>query len=205
MSMRLQAMGQPNYKNGFQVSCHPHALNLPLEWRKPKMIFVNSMGDLFHEDIPESFIIRVFEVMQKANWHLFQLLTKRSKRLRSMAQRLPWPENVWMGVTVENQAYIKRIDDLRKTPAQLKFLSMEPLLGSISNIDFTGLDWVIVGGESGPGSRPLKEGWVVQIKDQCDAVGIPFFFKQWGGVNKKKAGRELYGQTWDAFPHIAAT
>jgi len=169
-------------------------------WRKPRTIFVNSMSDLFHEDIEESFLRRVFDVMQQASQHQFQVLTKRAERLAELAGGLPWPENVWMGVTVENQDCAWRIDSLRATGAHVKFLSIEPLLGPIYDMDLTGIDWVIVGGESGPGARPMKEQWVLDIKEQCTIQGIPFFFKQWGGVNKKKAGRLLRGRTWDEMP-----
>jgi len=200
MAKRLHAMGQPNYKNGFKVTCHEHALELPLKWRKPQVIFVNSMSDLFHEDIPEQFIARVFDVMLRADWHRFQVLTKREERLRELSQRLPWPENVLMGVTVENIACINRITALQNTTAKIKFLSMEPLLEPIENLDLRGIDWVIVGGESGFGARPMKEEWVTDIKLQCEANGVPFFFKQWGGVNKKSTGRTLLGRTWDAVP-----
>lgn len=204
MAIRLQAMKQPNYSNGFKVTCHEHVLELPLKWKKPRTIFVNSMGDLFHEEIPDTFIIRVFNIMQKANWHRFQLLTKRSERLLSLSSNLPWPKNIWMGVTVENKRAVKRINDLRSTPAKIKFLSLEPLLERISNLNLSGIDWVIVGGESGPGARPVKEEWIVEIKHQCEVHSAPFFFKQWGGLKKKKAGRTLLGQTWDNMPELAS-
>ncbi len=203
MAMRLQAMGQPNYRNGFEVTCHEQALSLPLKWKKPQTIFVNSMSDLFHEDIPDDFIFRVFDIMRKADWHRFQILTKRAERLKSLSKKLSWPDNVWMGVSVENQSTTARIDCLRDTSAKIKFLSMEPLLGPFRNLDLTGIDWVIVGGESGPGARPIKEEWVLEIKRHCDEFFVPFFFKQWGGVNKKKAGRKLLGRTWDAIPEAA--
>ena len=200
MARRLQAMGQPNYENGFAVTLHEHALELPLHWRKPQIVFVNSMSDLFHEEIPDEFIARVFDVMRRAQWHRFQILTKREKRLRELAGRLPWPNHVLMGVTVENQNCAERIDALRLTPAKTKFLSIEPLLGPLADLDLAGIDWVIVGGESGPGARPMEEEWVLDIKRQCESAGVAFFFKQWGGVNKKKAGRRLLGRTWDALP-----
>ncbi len=200
MAIRLQAMGQPNYKNGFQITCHEHVLELPLTWKKPQTVFVNSMSDLFHEEIPEAFIHRVFGVMKRAHWHQFQVLTKRADRLQKLAPSLPWPDNIWMGVTVENQICTQRADALRGTPAKIKFLSIEPLLGRVSKLDLTDIDWVIVGGESGPNARPIQKEWVIEIKQMCDTSGIPFFFKQWGGVNKKKAGRELLGKTWDAVP-----
>jgi protein gp37 len=202
MAKRLKAMGQPNYANGFNLAIHPHVLELPLSWKKPHTIFVNSMSDLFLEGIPNQFIREVFDVMRRSHWHTFQVLTKRSERLASLAHSLPWPRNVWMGVTVENADYTHRIDDLRNTGAALKFLSIEPLLGPIPDLSLIGIDWVIVGGESGPGARPIKEEWVVDIKEQCLRAGVAFFFKQWGGVRKKKAGRELQGEFWDQIPQI---
>ena len=207
MALRLRGMGQPNYARGFEVSLHPHALRLPLGWKKPQMIFVNSMSDLFHEQVPLEFIQQVFDVMRRANWHTYQVLTKRSERLLELDPRLAWPANVWMGVTVENADYTHRIDDLRRTRAAVKFLSLEPLLGPMPNLDLHGIHWAVVGGESGPGARPMPPEWVVEIRDQCMKAGVPFFFKQWGGVNKKKAGRLLDGRTWDAMPrraHVAA-
>ena len=203
MTRRLKAMGQPNYRNGFRVTVHEHALGLPLGWKKPQTIFVNSMSDLFHEDVPVDFIRRVFDVMQQASWHLFQVLTKRADRLRVLAPTLPWPENVWVGVTVENADHVTRIDDLRAVPAAARFLSLEPLLGPLPDLDLTDIDWVIVGGESGPGARPMAEAWAIDLRDQCRFAGVPFFFKQWGGVNKKKAGRSLSGRTWDEMPQSA--
>jgi protein gp37 len=200
MALRLQAMGQPNYRNGFNVTVHQHMLDLPLKWRNPKKIFVNSMGDMFHRLVPDDFVAESFRVMTKAAQHQFQLLTKRSLRLQQMACDLPWPVNLWMGVTVENSDYVSRIDDLRKTNATVKFLSCEPLLGPIPQLNLEGIDWVIVGGESGPGARPMKPEWAVQIRDQCLAANIPFFFKQWGGVNKKLAGRKLQGRTYSQMP-----
>ena len=203
MALRLQAMGHPNYVNGFKVTVHEHMLALPLRWKKPQMIFVNSMSDLFHEDVPLEFIQKVFDVMRRASWHIFQVLTKRSQRLLELNPEIDWPPNVWMGVSVENQDYIFRIEHLRQTNAHLKFLSLEPLLGPLPNLDLRGIDWVIVGGESGPGARPIKEEWVIDIRDQCRAANIPFFFKQWGGVRKKRAGRVLQGRTWDEMPRQA--
>jgi protein gp37 len=200
MALRLQAMGQPNYKNGFHLTIHPSALELPLTWKKPQIIFVNSMSDLFHEDVPLDFIQQVFDVIQSASWHTFQILTKRSRRLLELDSHIDWPINAWMGVSVENSNYTFRIDDLRKTNAYIKFLSLEPLLGPIINLDLTGIDWVIVGGESGPSARPVKEEWIKAIRDQCISAGVPFFFKQWGGVWKKRSGRELEGRTWDEMP-----
>lgn len=200
MALRLQAMGQRNYRNGFDVTIHKHMLDLPLKWRKPRKIFVNSMGDMFHRLVPYDFVAESFNVMTKTSQHQFQLLTKRSLRLQRLACDLPWPQNVWAGVTVETADYLKRVDHLRQTPAAVKFLSLEPLLGPIDNLDLTDIDWVIVGGESGPGARPMLREWVIDIRDQCLAADVPFFFKQWGGVNKKKTGRLLDGQTWDQTP-----
>ena len=203
MAKRLQAMGQPNYRRGFRVTWHQHVLNRPLHWKQPRRVFVNSMSDLFHEAVPEDFIIAVFEVMKKAHWHRFQVLTKRSERLMKLAHRLEWPENIWMGVTVENKIAKHRIASLRAVPAAVRFLSVEPLLESLGHLNLAGIHWIIVGGESGPGARPMERTWVEGIKDQCDAAGIPFFFKQWGGVNKKKAGRMFDGQLWDDMPAVA--
>jgi protein gp37 len=205
MALRLQAMGQPNYANGFKLTLHEHMLELPLYWKKPQMIFVNSMSDLFHADVPLEFIQKVFEVMRRASWHTFQMLTKRSKRLLELDQVLSWPSNAWMGVSVENQDYTFRIDHLRQTRAYIKFLSLEPLLGPLPNLDLRGIDWVIVGGESGPGARPVAKDWVLDIRDQCLAAGVPFFFKQWGGVRKKRQGRLLQGRTWDEMPRRATS
>jgi protein gp37 len=200
MAERLQAMGQANYVNGFELALQPHMLELPLGWKKPQTIFVNSMSDLFHEDVPLSYIQKVFDVMRRAEWHRFQVLTKRSERLAALDRHLEWAPNIWMGVSVETDRYCTRIDDLRKTHAFMKFLSIEPLLGPLVNLELDGMDWVIVGGESGPKSRPMKEEWVTDIRNQCTKVSVPFFFKQWGGTNKKKAGRLLEGQTWDQVP-----
>jgi len=200
MARRLKAMGQPNYRNGFRVTVHKHALEIPLGWRKPQTVFVNSMSDLFHEDVSVDFIQRVFDVMERADWHLFQVLTKRSRRLADLAPLLNWPDNVWMGVTVESADYVHRIDDLRLVSASTRFLSLEPLLGPLPDLDLEGIDWVIVGGESGPGNRPMAEVWATDLRDQCRQARVPFFFKQWGGKNKKKAGRMLDGQTWDQMP-----
>lgn len=201
MAFRLYAMGQPNYKNGFVVTEHEHVLNAPLHWKKPREVFVNSMSDLFHDDVSESFILKIFEVMKRANWHIFQALTKRPERLLEMNSKISWSDNIWMGVTVESQKYKYRIDDLRMTNAKVKFLSLEPLLGPIPDLNLQNIDWVIVGGESGPYARPIEEGWVVDIKDQCERSGVPFFFKQWGGVNKKKTGRLLEKRVWDQMPN----
>jgi protein gp37 len=200
MAKRLRAMGQPNYRNGFRLTLHEHMLELPLEWRRPRVIFVNSMSDLFHRDVPLEFIQRVFDVMVRASWHTFQVLTKRSERLAELATELRWPSNVWMGVSVESEKYQHRIDDLRRTGAAVKFLSLEPLLGPLPRLSLDGIDWVIVGGESGPRARPMQAAWVVDIREQCVGAGVPFFFKQWGGRNKKRAGRVLDGRTWDEMP-----
>ncbi len=200
MSKRLRLMGQRNYRNGFAVKVHEHMLEVPLKWKKPQIIFVNSMSDLFHGKVPAGFIRRVFDVMVRAERHRFQVLTKRSGRLRQLSPNLPWPENIWMGISIENPDYTYRIDDLRETGAAIKFLSIEPLIAPIPNLDLSGIDWVIVGGESGPRARPMMAEWVTEIRDQCIDVGVPFFFKQWGGTNKKKAGRELDGRTWNQMP-----
>lgn len=200
MAKRLQAMGNPNYKNGFQLTLHEHILTRPLEWKKPQMIFVNSMSDLFHEDVPPAFIKKVFDVMNKANWHIFQILTKRSSRMLELNPKINWSKNVWLGVSVENSDYTYRIENLVNTSAHTKFLSLEPLLGPIPNLNLKNIDWVIVGGESGPGARPIQKEWVLDIRDQCNNAQVPFFFKQWGGFNKKKNGRKLAGRTWDELP-----
>lgn len=200
MSLRLKAMGNPNYINGFNITMHENALEIPLKWKKPQTIFVNSMSDLFHEDVPDDFILRVFDVMCRANWHNYQILTKRAERLEAISYKLPWKSNIWMGVTVEAKDYIYRVNHLQNTEAHIKFLSLEPLLSPITNLNLVNIDWVIVGGESGPKARPMQKSWVIDICNQCQESGIPFFFKQWGGVNKKKAGRELNGRTWDEMP-----
>lgn len=202
MSKRLKAMGQVNYKNGFKLCIHKHALELPLCWKKPQTIFVNSMSDLFHKDIKDAFIEKVFDVMNRAPWHTFQVLTKRADRLANISSQLSWGKNIWMGVSVENADYKFRIDCLRKTEAQVKFISFEPLIDSIGKVNLKNIDWVIVGGESGPHARYMSPEWVAGIRDQCLIQKIPFFFKQWGGVNKKKAGRLLDGRTWDEMPVV---
>jgi protein gp37 len=200
MAERLQAMGQPNYVNGFKLALHPHMLELPLKWKKPQTIFVNSMSDLFHRDVPVSYIHQVFDIMSRAHWHRFQVLTKRAERLQELSGQLDWADNIWMGVSVENDGYRHRIDHLRATGARVKFLSLEPLLGPLPNLDLSGVDWVIVGGESGPGARPMDPAWVTDLRDQCCKADVPFFFKQWGGRNKKQAGRVLEGRVWDEIP-----
>lgn len=203
MAKRLQAMGQEKYQHGFRLALHEDVLDDPLRWLKPQVIFVNSMCDLFHKDVPVEFILKIFDVMCQAHWHTFQVLTKRAERLLEIDPRIDWPENVWMGVSVETQDYMFRIDCLRQTQAKVKFLSLEPLLGPLPNLDLTGIHWVIVGGESGPHARPIEKEWVTEIRDQCVAANTPFFFKQWGGTNKKKAGRELEGRTWSEMPLLA--
>lgn len=203
MAFRLQAMGQPNYANGFNLTLHEHMLDHPLNWKKPQVIFVNSMSDLFHTNVPLNFIQKVFHTMRKAHWHQFQILTKRSERLLELSSQIDWPDNVWMGVSVENEDYAFRIDHLRQTGAKTKFLSLEPLLGPLKNLELRNIDWVIVGGESGPGARPMQPEWVTDIRDQCLKTNVPFFFKQWGGVRKKRNGRSLDGRTWNQMPAFA--
>lgn len=200
MAKRLRGMGHPNYVNGFELTMHEGVIDAPLGWRKPQVIFVNSMSDLFHRDVPLGFLRRVFDVMKRATQHRFQVLTKRAERLARLADELEWPPNVWMGVSVESERYVDRIDELRRTPAAVKFLSLEPLLGPLPDLDLQGIDWVIVGGESGPRARPMDPTWGRDLRDQCVAAGVAFFFKQWGGVWKKRTGRELDGRTWDEMP-----
>ena len=200
MAKRLLGMGQSNYANGFRLTLQPQMLQHPLSWRKPRQIFVNSMSDLFHEDVPVAYIQQVFEVMRAAPWHRYQILTKRSERLALLSRVLDWLPCIWMGVSVESERYLQRIDDLRSTGAHVKFLSLEPLLGPLPNLNLTGIDWVIVGGESGPGARPMDAGWVRDIRDRCSDAGVAFFFKQWGGVFKKRTGRLLDERTWDEMP-----
>jgi len=200
MAARLKAMGNANYTNGFKLTLQPHILEKPLEWKRPQMIFVNSMSDLFHKDVPLHYILKVIDVMRRAHWHRFQVLTKRAGRLEEVNPLIDWPDNVWMGGSVEDQATVFRVDHLRRTGASTKFLSLEPLIGPIHTLDLSGINWVIVGGESGPHCRPMKKEWGVALRDQCVRGNVPFFFKQWGGVNKKKAGRELEGRTWNQMP-----
>ncbi len=204
LAKRLKAMGQKNYKNGFRLTLQPQMLELPLNWKKPQTIFVNSMSDLFHKSVPLEYIQQVFDVMKRAHWHRFQVLTKRSERLAELSSYLEWSPNIWMGVSVESQKYVYRIDDLRQTNAKIKFLSLEPLIGSLKNLELNGIDWAIVGGESGYGARPIEEDWVIEIRNQCQKAGVAFFFKQWGGVNKKKTGRLLEDRTWDEMPEEKA-
>jgi protein gp37 len=200
LAKRLKAMGNIRYKNGFAVTLHHDLLGVPLKWKKPRTIFVNSMSDLFHEKVPVSFIKAAFKTMEAAHWHTFQILTKRSKRLVELAPKLPWPSNVWIGVTVESQKYTSRIADLRQVPAAVRYLSIEPLLTAIPKLPLKGIDWVIVGGESGPESRVMEAEWVRSIRDQCQKAEVPFFFKQWGGINKKKTGKVLDGRIWQNYP-----
>ena len=202
MARRLQAMKQPRYVDGFELTLHPDSLEIPLRWKKPQMIFVNSMSDLFHKDVPLKFIQQVFEVMNKAHWHTFQVLTKRAERLAQIDKCLSWSSNIWMGVSVESSDYLCRAEQLKVTNAHIKFLSLEPLLGPLKGLNLSGIDWVIVGGESGPGARPVEISWIRQIRSNCLDNEVPFFFKQWGGVRKKHAGRILDGRTWDELPII---
>lgn len=200
MAKRLQAMGSPRYRDGFQVTLHEDLLDLPRHWRAPRLVFVNSMSDLFHEDVPIEFIHRVFRTMRECPQHQFQVLTKRAERLAEIAGDIDWPSNVWMGVSVENQRYAYRSQLLRGVPAYIRFLSVEPLIGSIVQLPLDGIDWVIVGGESGPHARPMDPAWVESVYQQCREACVPFFFKQWGGVQKHRTGRELFGRTFDEMP-----
>lgn len=202
MTRRLQAMGMTKYKNGFTPTCHYSELQVPYTWKKPRRIFVNSMSDIFHEDLPFEFIKSVFKVMNDCNHHIFQVLTKRADVLDDYYTLLDWTPNIWMGVTVENDRNLGRIDLLRKVPAFVKFLSLEPLLSPLPNMNLLDIDWVIVGGESGPHSRPIREEWVIDIKNQCETKSIPFFFKQWGGRNKKASGKSLQGKTYCLMPSV---
>ncbi|MFH8626539.1 DUF5131 family protein [Streptomyces vietnamensis] len=209
LSRRLKLMGAPKYQNdgdprtsgpGFGLTVHPDALDIPLQWKAPRMVFVNSMSDLFHARVPLDFVRQVFEVIASTPQHTYQLLTKRSLRLRRIAHRLDWPSNLWMGVSVENGDQLDRVDDLRAVPAAVRFLSCEPLLGPLTGLNLDGIGWVIAGGESGPGHRPVEEEWLIDIRDLCSAAGVPFFFKQWGGRTPKAGGRELEGQIWSEMP-----
>lgn len=203
MTRRLKAMGQAKYKDGFKVvKTHNEALKVPYTWKNSKVVFVNSMSDLFHEDIPLAFIKKVFFVMNDNPQHVFQVLTKRAERLYELHRKLKWTHNIWMGVSVEDEKVIDRIDFLRKTGAKVKFLSLEPLLGPLPNLNLKNIDWVIVGGESGHKPRPMHSDWVLGIQDQCKTADVAFFFKQWGGRNKKEAGRTLNGRTYDEMPEI---
>mgnify|MGYP001309321767 CR=1 FL=1 len=200
LAMRLQAMGNPRYSNGFRVTLHRDLLELPLRWRQPRMIFVNSMSDLFHPEVDLEFIHQVFETIVRSPWHTYQILTKRPERAAEIASLLPWPKNLWLGTSVEDSTVTHRISALVKIPAHIHFLSCEPLLGPIPHLPLDDVEWVIVGGESGPGARPMQLEWVRDIQSQCRAAGVAFFFKQWGGPRRKAAGRLLDGQTWDELP-----
>ena len=200
LAARLQRMRNPRYVNGFDLTLQPDQVELPLRWKRPRRVFVNSMSDLFHKDIPDTFIESVFRTMTQAHWHVFQVLTKRSERLPTIAGKLPWPDNVWIGVSVESLDYASRIDHLRKVPAAIRFLSLEPLLGPLPGLNLERIDWVIVGGESGPNHRKPDPAWIRDIRDQCVRARVPFFFKQWGGVIAKSGGRTLDGRTWDEMP-----
>jgi protein gp37 len=213
LSRRLKAMGQPRYQRdgdprtsgpGFGLTLHPDSLQLPLSWKRPRRVFVNSMSDLFHAQVPVTFIRQVFDVMASTPQHTYQVLTKRARRVRRLAGALTWPDNVWMGVSVEGVEAVHRIDDLRRVPAAVRFLSCEPLLGPLSNLRLDGIGWVITGGESGPNARPMDPAWVEDLRDQCATAAVPFFFKQWGGRTPKAGGRELDGRTWDDMPELAA-
>jgi protein gp37 len=201
MHKRLRAMGIPKYANSFKtLSTHDFELNTPFGWKKPRIVFVNSMSDLFHNEVPISFIQEVFSVMNQTPQHTYQVLTKRSDNLAAYSALLNWTPNIWMGVSVEDERVIYRIDDLKKSSAAIKFLSLEPLIGPLPNLNLSGIDWVIVGGESGHKARPIREEWVQDIRSQCENQGVAFFFKQWGGKNKKVAGRLLNDRTYDEMP-----
>lgn len=202
MANRLKAMGQVRYRDGFKLTLQEDQIDLPLRWKAPRIIFVNSMSDLFHVDVPFPFVQRCFETMRQAPQHTFQVLTKRPERAAELAPQLPWPTNVWLGTSIENQDYSWRIQELVKIPARVRFLSVEPLIGPINRLPLRGIHWVIVGGESGPGARPMELRWVTSIRDRCIRYRVPFFFKQWGGVHKSRAGRVLEGRTWDEMPSI---
>jgi protein gp37 len=205
MALRLKECGQRKYRNGFKLTLHPKVLKEPLGWRKPQVIFTCSMSDLFHAEVPVEFIQKVFAVMREADWHQFQVLTKRAERLAELNDLLVWPDNVWVGVTVEREDYLYRLDLLRRTNAKIKFASLEPLLGPMPEMNLRGIDWVIVGGESGPGARAMEADWVRDIREQCREAKVPFFFKQWGGVFKKRNGRSLDGRTWEEVPRVKVT
>lgn len=214
LAKRLKSMGTEKYQNdgdprtsgpGFALTIHPDTLELPFRWRQPRLVFVNSMSDLFHPDVSVEFIARVFDVMRDTPQHTYQVLTKRSQRLRELAPELHWPSNVWMGVSVESRQYLFRIDHLRQAPAAVRFVSAEPLIGPLGSINLAGIDWVIAGGESGHGARPMEAEWSRELRDQCVEAGVDFFFKQWGGRTPKSGGRELDGRTWDDRPATVAT
>ena len=203
LARRLRAMGSPKYARGFEVALHRETLDDPLRWRQPRLVFVNSMSDLFHDAVPDAFVEAVFRTMNAASRHTFQVLTKRPERAAALGRRLRWTANVWLGTSVETEPYLRRLEPLRRTPAAVKFLSLEPLLGPLPSLELDGVDWVIAGGESGPGARPLDPDWARAIRDKCARSGVPFFFKQWGGTQRKKAGRLLDGRTWDELPAAA--
>lgn len=205
MAKRLTAMGAERYRNGFSVTLHPDLVDIPRGWRLPRVVFVNSMSDLFHDDIPLAYIQRVFATMRDCPRHTFQVLTKRSERLAELAPHLPWPENVWMGVSVEDARVLHRVADLQSVQAKVRFLSLEPLIGPLEHLPLDGIHWVIVGGESGPQARPMRKEWVKDIFRQCRAAKVPFFFKQWGGTRKDLTGRELNGRTYSEMPVVAQT
>jgi protein gp37 len=205
MAKRLTAMGAERYRNGFSVTLHPDLVDIPRGWRLPRVVFVNSMSDLFHDDIPLAYIQRVFATMRDCPRHTFQVLTKRSERLAELAPHLPWPENVWMGVSVEDARVLHRVADLQSVQAKVRFLSLEPLIGPLDSLPLNGIHWVIVGGESGPQARPMRKEWVKDILRQCRAAKVPFFFKQWGGTRKDLTGRELNGRTYSEMPVGAQT
>ncbi len=202
MAKRLKAMGSDRYRNGFEVTLHPDLLDVPYGWRQPRVVFVNSMSDLFHDDISLAYIQRVFTTMRDCPHHTFQVLTKRSERLADLAPQLPWSGNVWMGVSVEDARVLGRVHDLQRVPAAVRFLSLEPLIGPFDALPLDGIHWVIVGGESGPKARPMRKEWVTSIFRQCRAARVPFFFKQWGGVRKDLTGREFNGRTYDEIPLV---
>ncbi|MCG7500596.1 phage Gp37/Gp68 family protein [Tenacibaculum sp. Mcav3-52] len=201
MAKRLKAMKNPRYLNGFKLTLHEDKIDEPRRWRKGRVVFVNSMSDLFHKDVPLEFIQKVFKTMNETPQHIYQILTKRSERLAEISHKLNWTDNIWMGVSVEDAEVLNRMDDLKKCGAKTKFISAEPLLGALNNMDLSGIHWVIVGGESGFKARPMEKDWVIDIKNQCDEQNVTFFFKQWGGENKKKAGNLLDGQKYEAFPN----
>lgn len=202
MAKRLKAMGNRRYENGFEVTLHYDLINAPRKWKKPRLIFVNSMSDLFHEDIPLDFIQRVFNTMNETPQHTYQILTKRTERLIELSPYLNWSNNIWMGTSVENEEVISRIEDLKTVPAYIRFLSCEPLLGPLNNLCLEDIHWVIVGGESGPRARPMEKEWVINIRDTCQSQDVPFFFKQWGGVQKHRHGRILENKIYDEYPNV---
>ena len=202
MAKRLRKMGVEKYRDGFAINVHESVLNDPLKWKQPRFVFVNSMSDLFHRSVPAAFVERVFDVMGRAPQHRFQVLTKRPSRVAQIEERLHWTPNIWLGVSIETERWMGRLATLKGTSAHVKFLSLEPLLGPLPNIELDGIDWVIVGGESGPGARPMEADWVRDIRDQCESSGVPFFFKQWGGVFKKRTGRTLDNREWNQMPRV---